>query len=84
MGLVVKNLEIMIRFVYLVVVVVVNLSTRSGFRFVFLGCNFVIWHSQIQVMEFAVYFLFFNSVCVVVVVFPVRKSVAWKVDEISD
>ena len=84
MGLVVKNLEIMIRFVYLVVVVVVDLTSRSGFRSLFLGCISVISHSQIQVMEFAVYFLFFNSVCVVVVVFPVRKSVAWKVDEISD
>ena len=45
MGLAVKNLEIMIRFVYLVVVVVVDLAFRSGFRFLFLGCIFVIWHS---------------------------------------
>ena len=61
-------------------VVVVDLASRFGFRFLFLGCISVIWHSQIQVMEFAVYFLFFNSVCVVAMVFPVRKSVAWKVD----
>ena len=45
MGSAVKNLEIMIRFVYLVVVVVVDLASRSGFRFLFLGCIFVIWHS---------------------------------------
>ena len=58
MGSAVKNLEIMIRFVYLVVVVVVDLASRSGFRFLFLGCIFVIWHSQIQVMEFASSFFF--------------------------
>ena len=45
MGSAVKNLEIMIRFMYLVVVVVVDLASRSGFRFLFLGCIFVIWHS---------------------------------------
>ena len=38
MGSAVKNLEIMIRFVYLVVVVVVDLASRSGFRSLFLGC----------------------------------------------
>ena len=45
MGSTVKNLEIMIRFVYLVVVVVVDLASISGFRFLFLGCISVIWHS---------------------------------------
>ena len=85
MGLAVKNLEIMIRFVYLVVVVV-DLASRSRFRSFFLGCISVIWHSRIQVMEFALpfffssFFFFLNSVCVVAVVFPVRKFVAWKVD----
>ena len=49
----------MIRFVYLVMVVVVHLASRSGFRFLFLGCISIIWHSQIQVMEFASFFLFF-------------------------
>ena len=48
----------MIRFVYLVMVVVVHLASRSGFRFLFLGCISIIWHSQIQVMEFASFFLF--------------------------
>ena len=59
MGSAVKNLEIMIRFVYLVVVVVVDLASRSGFRFLFFGCISIIWHSQIQVMEFAFFFFFF-------------------------
>ena len=45
MGSAVKKLEIMIRFVYLVVVVVVDLASRFGFRFLFLGCISVIWHS---------------------------------------
>ena len=49
----------MIRFMYLVVVVVVDLASRSGFRFLFLGCISVIWHSQIQVMEFAFLHFFF-------------------------
>ena len=60
MGSAVKNLEIMIRFVYLVVVVVVDLAFRSGFRFLFLGCISIIWHSQIQVMEFTFFFFFFS------------------------
>ena len=38
MGSAVKKLEITIRFVYLVVVVVVDLASRSGFRSLFLGC----------------------------------------------
>ena len=50
----------MIRFVYLVMVVVVHLASRSGFRFLFLGCISIIWHSQIQVMEFAFFFFFFK------------------------
>ena len=55
----------MIRFVYLVMVVVVHLASRSGFRFLFLGCISIIWHSQIQVMEFASFFFFLNFwVCV--------------------
>ena len=39
-------------------VVVVDLASRSGFHFLFLGCISIIWHSQIQVMEFASSFFF--------------------------
>ena len=47
-------------------VVVVDLASRSRFHFLFLGCISVIWHSQIQVMEFASFFFFFFNfwVCV--------------------
>ena len=45
-------------------VVVVDLASRSGFRFLFLGCISIIWHSQIQVMEFASSFFFFGFVFV--------------------
>ena len=51
---------------YLVVVVVVDLASKSGFRFLFLSCISIIWHSQIQVMEFVSFFFFFLNfwVCV--------------------
>ena len=46
-------------------VVVVDLASRSGFHFLFLGCISVIWHSQIQVMEFDFFFFKKNFwVCV--------------------
>ena len=41
--------------------VVVDLASRSGFRFLLLGCISVIWHSHIQVMEFALFFFSFFS-----------------------
>ena len=40
-------------------VVVVDLVSKFGFRFLFLGCISVIWHSQIQVMEVASFFFSF-------------------------
>ena len=45
-------------------VVVVDLASKSGFHFLFLGCISVIWHSQIQVMEFFFFFFFNLWVCV--------------------
>ena len=45
-------------------VVVVDLVSKFGFRFLFLGCISIVWHSQIQVMEFAFFFFLNFWVCV--------------------